>query len=128
MIGLLAGFVLATRLLMFGPPSPTVEQARAWARETLGRGEYACLNALAEAESRWDPTAANPSGAYGIPQAKPADRMAIVADDYLTNPVTQVRWMVLYSRDRYGSVCGAAAFELGWYDREGRLHPGHGWY
>lgn len=42
------------------------------------------------------------SGAYGIPQALPGNKMATKGDDWETNPVTQIRWMIDYVNGRYG--------------------------
>jgi len=61
--------------------------------------------------------AANPSGAYGIPQALPGSKMASAGADWQTNPVTQLIWMQGYVISRYGSWAGAVAQEnnYGWY-------------
>jgi hypothetical protein len=57
------------------------------------------------------------SGAYGIPQSLPASKMASYGADYLTNPITQLRWMNNYCIKRYGSWANALAFQLrnNWY-------------
>ena len=92
-------------------PVPTVATARAYALSALGATQYACLDAIATRESDWNPYAVSPStGAYGIPQALPGDKMATVGADWRTNPLTQVRWMIGYVRDAYGSACGAWSF------------------
>lgn len=63
---------------------------------------------LIRRESNWNITATNPrSGAYGLPQSLPANKMASEGSDYLTNPVTQLRWMEKYVSDRYGSFAEA---------------------
>ncbi len=56
------------------------------------------------------------SGAYGIPQALPGNKMASAGADWQTNPVTQIRWMSGYV-SRYGGWQGAINW---WYS--------HGWY
>ena len=61
--------------------------------------------------------AENPSGAYGIPQALPGSKMAAVAADWATNPVTQIKWMIGYVTGRYGGWSKALEY---WYS--------HGWY
>ena len=33
--------------------------------------------------------------------------MATVGDDYLTNPVTQIKWGLQYIKSSYGTPCGA---------------------
>ena len=84
----------------------------------FGEDQYSCLVKLWNRESNWRLTARNKSsGAYGIPQALPASKMASEGYDYLTNPQTQVRWGIKYIKGRYGSPCGALAHsdKLGWY-------------
>ena len=46
--------------------------------------------------------AANPSGAYGIPQALPGSKMSAYGADWETNPITQIKWMAHYVASRYG--------------------------
>jgi hypothetical protein len=80
--------------------------------------EWDCLNRLWHRESRWDVGATNASsGAYGIPQALPASKMASAGDDWRTNPVTQIRWGLGYIAERYGSPCPAWRHSLAnnWY-------------
>jgi hypothetical protein len=73
--------------------------------------QFSCLNEIYMRESRWNPSASNPySGAYGIPQALPGDKMAANGSDWQTNPATQLAWGLSYIRDRYGSPCGAWSF------------------
>lgn len=88
-------------------------KARGW-----GDDEYACLFQLWARESGWRVNAGNPSsGAYGIPQALPAEKMASAGPDWATNPATQITWGLGYVSGRYGTPCGAwGAFqEKGWY-------------
>jgi hypothetical protein len=67
-----------------------------------------CLEPLWEKESNWNHTAQNPSsGAYGIPQSLPGDKMATHGSDWQTNPATQIAWGIDYIKDRYGNPCGA---------------------
>ena len=48
--------------------------------------DFNCLVALWNKESKWNPNAYNArSGAYGIPQALPASKMATAGTDYRTN-------------------------------------------
>ncbi|MFP5283198.1 MAG: transglycosylase SLT domain-containing protein [Actinomycetes bacterium] len=83
-----------------------------------GASEFGCFDNIIMRESLWDPTATNPSsGAYGIPQALPGRKMATIADDWRTNPATQIRWALTYIEDRYGTPCQAWGFKSanGWY-------------
>lgn len=74
--------------------------------------QYSCLFSLWEQESGWNVTAENPvSGAYGIPQALPADKMASVAADWQTDASTQIKWGLGYIKSIYGTPCIAWAHE-----------------
>lgn len=54
--------------------------------------DFSNLVILWEKESGWNPYSKNKySGAYGIPQALPASKMASFGDDYLTNYKTQIK-------------------------------------
>lgn len=49
-----------------------------------------------------------PSGlGYGVVQATPGIKMASAGDDWLTNPITQLRWATGYAVARYGSWAAA---------------------
>jgi hypothetical protein len=88
-----------------------------WAANQMGP-----LISLWDRESGWRWNAKNPtSGAYGIPQALPASKMAAAGADWLTNPTTQIKWGLGYIKTRYGSPSGAWAHEesSGWYDKGG---------
>jgi len=69
---------------------------------------WTCLDELWGRESRWEVTASNgSSGAYGIPQALPAWKMASAGADWRTNPVTQIKWGLSYIAAKYGTPCVA---------------------
>lgn len=73
--------------------------------------EFDALLELFACESSWNEKAGNPySGAYGIPQSLPASKMASFGDDYMTNPITQLRWGLNYVAARYGTPSAALAF------------------
>ncbi len=104
-----------------GTPDPGTAQAIAWEMVTA-RGwdaaQFDCLVALWGKESGWNVYAHNKtSGAYGIPQALPGSKMAVVADDWATNPATQITWGLAYITGRYGDPCGAWGHSqrVGWY-------------
>lgn len=80
--------------------------------------EFTCLESLWQKESGWNHTAENrSSGAYGIPQSLPGNKMASAGEDWQTNPATQIKWGLGYIADRYGSPCNAwqASQAKGWY-------------
>jgi hypothetical protein len=83
-----------------------------------GQEQFGCLDSLWTRESNWDHRAQNPSsGAFGIPQSLPGDKMASAGTDWRTNPLTQIEWGLGYIRDVYGSPCGAWGHSqsTGWY-------------
>lgn len=74
----------------------------------MNDGQFACLNKLWTRESHWNYKAHNSrSGAHGIAQALPAAKMAVIADDWRSNPVTQIRWGLRYITMRYDTPCKA---------------------
>ncbi|MGZ5416750.1 MAG: aggregation-promoting factor C-terminal-like domain-containing protein [Nocardioides sp.] len=80
--------------------------------------EFSCLDALYMSESGWDPTADNPiSSAYGIPQALTGGTHDDLPADYMTNPVSQIRWGLQYIKSSYGTPCSAWEFKQAnnWY-------------
>ncbi|WP_181037428.1 hypothetical protein [Arthrobacter sp. ZGTC412] len=97
--------------------------AQAYAASELGNYGWApdqmqCLKTLWTKESDWTTTATNPSsGAYGIVQSLPAEKMASAGADYRTNYRTQINWGLDYIQERYQSPCGALNFHLSnnWY-------------
>ena len=104
-----------------GRPDPGSAQAYAL-EQVSARGwdqaEYSCLVALWNKESGWNHFALNrSSGAYGIPQSLPGEKMASAGADWATNPETQIRWGLGYIEARYGQPCVAWAHsqQRNWY-------------
>ena len=96
-------------------PDPGTAQAYAYA-ELPAYGfsqatQWSCLDDLWQQESSWEYDAENASGAYGIPQALPASKMASAGSDYLTDPKTQIIWGLGYIQSTYGTPCNAWDFE-----------------
>lgn len=99
------------------------EQAKQIARSMLpakgwGDDQYECLVWVWDHESGWRWNAENPSsGAYGIPQALPADKLAAAGADWHENATTQITWGLGYIQGRYNNPCGAKSFWLShnWY-------------
>ena len=70
--------------------------------------QFGCLNKLWNKESGWNHRAENPSsGAYGIPQSYPGNKMSSAGADWRTNPATQIKWGLGYIKGRYKTPCGA---------------------
>ncbi len=62
-------------------------------------------------ESSWNYTATNASsGAYGLCQALPPEKLADAGDDWKTNPITQMKWCNTYAHEAYGSWAKAEEF------------------
>ena len=105
-----------------GSGAPDEQLANSMAASGYGwTGQQAtCLDELWTEESAgtWSPTVTNlTSGAYGIPQALPADKMASAGTDSQTSAATQIRWGLEYIKSTYGSPCAAWDHEeaTGWY-------------
>ena len=83
---------------------PEYSQCASWAREAgVAEENLEAAIDLIYRESGCRVDATNPSsGAYGIPQSLPGNKMAAFGSDWETNPVTQIRWMENYVVTRYG--------------------------
>lgn len=106
--------------ITLGTPAKNKVYAEWYIKDKYGWGkkQYRCLARLWGKESAWNHKAHNEgSGAYGIPQSLPADKMASSGKDWKTNPATQIEWGTKYIKLRYGNPCGAFAhFNLkNWY-------------
>lgn len=105
------------------PPEPAAVQPSGscadWIRQAgVAEADVADAHALIMRESGCSPTIANASsGAYGIPQSLPGNKMASHGADWQTNPITQIRWMADYCQSRYGgwSEANQAQLAQGWY-------------
>jgi len=74
----------------------------------FNEAQFECLDSLWTRESHWNYKAHNyRSGAHGIAQALPAEKMSVVGTDWRTNPVTQIRWGIRYITMRYDTPCKA---------------------
>lgn len=104
-------------------PSVSPGSAQAVARGLLashgwGDNQFGCLVTLWNHESGWNVHAANPSGAYGIPQALPGSKMGSAGGDWQNSAETQIKWGLNYIGSRYGTPCGAwSSWQAngGWY-------------
>ncbi|MFB2556975.1 phospholipase [Herbiconiux liangxiaofengii] len=104
--------------------STTPDGARAAAADIAsadygwGSDQFQCLDSLWTKESGWNYQAENASsGAFGIPQALPGSKMSTIADDWATNPVTQITWGLAYIAAGYGTPCSAWSHSqsVNWY-------------
>lgn len=110
----------------------SVREAQEYARAQMRNygwsdADFNALVKLWNNESGWRYNAGNPSsGAYGIPQALPANKMAAAGADYRTNYKTQINWGLNYIKNRYGSPQKALAHWAAKVPINGR-NVGH-WY
>lgn len=123
-----------------GTGSNRTSSLQSYAKKLLGTygwsGQWNSFNALEMSEAGWNPTATNPdSGAYGLAQALPKGKYASAGSDWKTNGETQLRWMMGYIKDRYGSPSNAWSFHQrnNWYaqgawsidkDQKATVHQG----
>lgn len=106
-----------------GGASAQVAECQAYAKQRCmdygwSDEDYYSLVVLWNKESHWNMYAQNRySGAYGIPQALPASKMATAGSDYLTNYETQINWGLNYIYHRYGNPTKALSYSnaRGWY-------------
>ncbi len=108
----------AAPVLVDDPAAAQAYAAGQLAAKGWGAGEMSCLTQLWTRESSWLTSAENASsGAYGIAQSLPAEKMASTGADYRTNYKTQIRWGLTYIEGRYGTPCGAWGHsnDVGWY-------------
>ncbi|MFC9918963.1 aggregation-promoting factor C-terminal-like domain-containing protein [Agromyces binzhouensis] len=110
----------AEALARANTPEGAKQTARAMAASEYGWGEaeFQCLVQLWTKESGWNYQAVNASsGAYGIVQAWPAEKLATAGADWRTNAATQISWGLDYIARGYGSPCAAWGHSqsLNWY-------------
>lgn len=80
---------------------------------------HPCLARIIDRENGWWDQTVNYGGghgnvylSYGLPQANPGTKMVSAGPDWRTSRRTQLRWMIGYTRGRYGSECAALAHWL----------------
>jgi hypothetical protein len=102
--------------------NPSAKQNKAYGKKMNAlKGWSRCwssLETLWDHESNWNERAVNPSsGAYGIPQSLPGDKMASAGSDWRSSSPTQIAWGLGYIKARYDDPCGAWAFwqRNNWY-------------
>lgn len=108
-----------------GPNSAPTGDHKHWLKQAgIPESWFNGLNSIIQQESGWRVNATNPSsGAYGIPQSLPGNKMASAGSDWRTNPITQLKWMYSYIKERYGSLQNALSFRAanGWYGNGGEF-------
>lgn len=108
-----------------GPNSAPAGDHKHWLKQAgIPESWFNGLNSIIQQESGWRVNATNPSsGAYGIPQSLPGNKMASVGSDWRTNPITQLKWMYSYIKERYGGLQNALSFRAthGWYGNGGEF-------
>jgi hypothetical protein len=78
----------------------------------IASSDYGFVDYIIDHESGWGVTKSNygGSGAYGLGQALPAAKMASFGSDYMTSPITQLKWANSYAVGRYGSWAAAYGY------------------
>ncbi len=90
-------------------PAPTGSHKHWLKQAGIPESQFGMYNYIVSHESGWNPKARNSSGAYGLPQSLPANKMASAGSDWRTNPITQLKWMKGYVK-KYGGINGAYKF------------------
>lgn len=110
---------VVTTPVVVEPPIGTLQtEAKQWMiAYGFPADQWTYLDELITRESGWRIDAANPSGAYGLPQALPGSKMASAGPNWQSDPKTQLTWMFGYIKARYGNPAGAWAHSQasGWY-------------
>lgn len=79
----------------------------------IAPSDFAAVEYIVSKESGWRSNAWGPmtnlGQAYGLCQSLPASKMASAGADYMTNPVTQLKWCAQYS-NKYGGWWGSYSF------------------
>ena len=97
---------------------PKSERAELLTAVGINQSDWDYASYIIEKESTWRPGAMNPSsGAYGLCQSLPANKMASAGSDWRTNPVTQLKWCHSYAQKRY----------KGWYHAYNFWLRNHWW-
>ena len=101
----------ARRVVVHTAPVVQIAGSHAdWMRAAgIAESDFGYVDYIISRESGWGVTKSNyaGSGAYGLGQALPANKMAKFGADYLTNPVTQLRWANAYAVGKFGSWANA---------------------
>jgi hypothetical protein len=110
----------AEALARANTPEGAKQTAREMAASQYGWNEsqFGCLVQLWTKESGWNYQATNASsGAYGIVQAWPAEKLASAGADWKTSAATQIKWGLDYIARGYGTPCAAWGHSqsLNWY-------------
>lgn len=100
-----------SRATMYSAPVASGSARAIGKRMAAQRGwtgnQWAALDRLWAAESGWQVTAGNASGAYGIPQALPGSKMSSAGPNWQTSASTQISWGLSYIASRWGSPMNA---------------------
>ncbi|MFV0288339.1 MAG: hypothetical protein ACK5HR_02655 [Mycoplasmatales bacterium] len=94
------------------------EQEKVMKEANISEDDYDYVDYIVTHESSWNYTATNPySGAYGLCQSLPPEKMKTAGNDWKSNPVTQLTWCNNYAKSRYGSWEKAQKFwrENNWW-------------
>lgn len=81
----------------------------------INPSDYSYVDYIVNKEAGWNGATTwnrGGSGAYGICQSLPASKMSSEGADYMTNPITQLKWCHGYAQSRYGGWAQAYAFWL----------------
>lgn len=90
----------------------SAQKASIMAAVGIKASDYGYVDYIIERESRWNAAASNSRGCWGLGQACPGSKLAIVCPNWQSDPVCQLGWFSGYAHSRYGSWAGAYSFWL----------------
>jgi len=126
---------LATQIQVQPPEKPVLDQHQQWMQDAgIAQSDWPAVDYIVSHESGWCamkwegeigycPTeftefysVDNAYKGYGVCQSSPASKMATIADDWQSNPVTQLKWCSTHA-DGYG----------GWWPAYNHWVVSHNW-
>ncbi|MEZ0092334.1 transglycosylase SLT domain-containing protein [Streptacidiphilus sp. EB129] len=106
-----AGIVTLGAAVAPAMASAATGSAQDLAAQIVPADQLASFDQIISHESGWNTGATNASsGAYGLGQALPGNKMASAGADWQTNPATQIKWALGYMDSTYGSPNQAWSF------------------
>jgi uncharacterized protein YabE (DUF348 family) len=86
------------------------QKAEIMAAAGISASNYGYVDYIIGKESRWNASASNSRGCWGLGQACPGSKLAIACPNWQNDPVCQLGWFSGYANGRYGGWAGAYSF------------------
>lgn len=117
------------------PPNISEDKIGLMTQAGIDPNDFSAVDYIVSNEGGWNGVTrwnTSGSGAYGLCQALPANKMSTHGADYMTNPVTQLKWCNDYIKG-YGGWHGAVEFKkcTGWCfssRTKTKVYKDHTWF